>query len=200
MEDETKKVHETLVRSKDVSEIIENPAELYNMMIDFKSLNQKFNEIQDASRFIWKYKDPNFLRMTLAPTSGSEPRFSMSASIRTCDELLNITPVYFMPEEMIETYYLNRTFVKFIEIWREQLFRFALLISGGGLIRTRWTYEAYWGCHVDKNEFMRLYKKYNIPKGDDVEWDPEAQCHRSLQQILREEKENNEQENNAESI
>ena len=189
MGDETKKVHETLVRSKDVSEIIENPAELYNMMIDFKSLNQKFNEIQDASRFIWKYKDPNFLRMTLAPTSGSEPRFSMSASIRTCDELLNILPVYFMPEEMIETYYLNRTFVKFIEIWREQLFRFALLISGGSLIRTKWICEAYWGCHIDKNEFMKLYKKYNIPKGDDAEWDPEAQCYRSLQQILREERE-----------
>lgn len=192
MGDETKKVHETLVRSKYVSEIIENPAELYNMMIDFKLLNQKFNQIQHDSRFIWRSKDPNFLRMILAPTSGSEPRFSMSASIRTCDELLDITPVYFMPEEMIETYYLNRTFVKFVEIWREQLFRFALLISGGGLIKTKWIYEAYWGCYVDKDTFMKLYKKYNIPKGDDVEWDPKAQCHRSLQQILREEKENNE--------
>ena len=195
MEDETKKVHETLVRSKDVSEIIENPAELYNMMIDFKSLNQKFNEIQHDSRFIWKYKDPNFLRLILAPTSGSEPRFSMSASIRTCDELLNITPVYFIPEEMIETYYSNRTFIKFVEIWREQLFRFALLISGGSLMKTKWIYEAYWGCLVDKTEFMRLCKKYNIPEGDDVEWDPEAQCHRSLQQILTEEREENGYEN-----
>ena len=195
MEDETKKVHETLVRSKDVSEIIENPAELYNMMINFQSLNLKFNEIQRDSRFIWKYKDPNFLRMTLAPTSGSEPRFSMSASIRTCDELLNILPVYFMPEEMIETYYLNRTFVKFVEIWREQLFRFSLFISGGSLIKTKWTYEAYTGGRVDKNIFMKLYKKYNIPEGDDVEWDPEAQCHRSLQQILREEREEDGNEN-----
>ena len=195
MEDETKKVHETLVRSKDVSEIMENPAELYNMMIDFKSLNEKFNEIQHNSRFIWKYKDPNFLRMILAPTSGSEPRFSMSASIRTCDELLNITPVYFMPEEMIETYYSNRTFIKFVEIWREQLFRFALLISGGSLIKTKWICEAYWGRHVDKNEFMRLYKKYSIPKGDDVEWDPNAHCYRSLQQILTEEREEDGNEN-----
>ena len=190
MGDETKKVYESLVRSKDVSEIIENPTELYNMMIDFESLNEKFNEIQSDSRFIWKFTDPNFLRMVLAPASGSEPRFSMSASIRTCDELLNITPIYFMPEEMIETYYSNRTFIKFVEIWREQLFRFALLISGGSLIRTKWACEAYWGClRIDKNEFMRLYKKYNIPKGDDVEWDPNARCYRSLQQILREEKE-----------
>jgi hypothetical protein len=116
----------------------------------------------------------------------------MSASIRTCDELLNIIPVYFMPEEMIETYHLNRTFVKFIEIWREQLFRFALLISGGSLMKTKWIYEGYWGCHVGKNVFMKLYKKYSIPNGDDAEWDPNAHCYRSLQEILREEKENNE--------
>ena len=194
MENDEKKVHETLVRSRDVSEIIDNPAELYNMMVDFKSLNEKFNEIQHDSRFIWRHKDPNFLRLVLAPASGSEPRFSMSASIRTCDELLNITPVYFMPEEMIETYYLNRTFIKFVEIWREQLFRFALLISGGILIKTKWICEAYWGCHIDKNVFMKLYKKYTIP-GNDAEWDLKAQCYRSLQQILTEEREENGNEN-----
>ena len=63
------------------------------------------------------------------------------------------------------------------------------------MIRTKWTYEAYWGCLIDKNEFMKLYKKYNIPKGDDAEWDPNARCYRSLQQILTEERKENGYEN-----
>ena len=41
--------------------------------------------------------------------------------------------------------------------------------------------------NISKDEFLRLYRKYNITEGDDVEWDPKEHCYRSIQQILKEE-------------
>lgn len=144
----------------DVSDIIENPSILYDMFLKVNGLNYGFNELKKESCFIWNWKHPNFLHLILCPSNGSTHRFSLSGSIRTCDELLNITPVYFMPEEMIETYYLNRTFVKFVEIWREQLFRFIHHINLGSLIKTKREFLIY--CpYISYDEFMRLYRKYN---------------------------------------
>lgn len=160
MVDENKKVHDMLIKSADVSDIIENPATLYNMFCEFKQLNEKFNKLKHESQFIWRYKDPNFLHMLLAPSSGSTHRFSMAASLRICDELLNITPVYIIPESEAVEYFSNPKFIKFLEVWKEQLFRFIHLLSNGSLIKTRAAFRIY--CpHISSEEFMLLYRKYN---------------------------------------
>ena len=41
--------------------------------------------------------------------------------------------------------------------------------------------------NISKDEFLSLYRKYNIPGDDDAEWDPKEHCYRSLQTILKEE-------------
>jgi hypothetical protein len=185
---EDKKIQDMLVESADVSDIIEKPWILYDMFLKFGGLNYKFNELKKESCFIWKWKHPNFLHLILAPSNGSTHRFSLAGSIRMSDELLNITPAYMIPENYFEEYYSNPLFIRFVEVYREQLFRFIHHINLGSLIKTKREFQIY--CpNISIDEFMRLYRKYNIPRDDDAEWDPEAQCHRSLQQILREEKE-----------
>lgn len=160
--DENKKVHDILIKSTDVSDIIENPVTLYNMFCEFKQLNEKFNKLKHESQFIWHCKDPNFLNIILTPSDGSIHRFSMSASIRIRDELLNITPVYIMPKDDVVEYFSNPTFIKFLEVWKEQLFRFIHLLSNGGLIKTRAAFRMYYP-NISNEEFMLLYRKYNIP-------------------------------------
>jgi hypothetical protein len=188
---EDKKVQDMFVESADVSEIIENPFVLYDMFLKVNGLNYKFNELKKESCFIWDWKHPNFLRLILTPSNGSIHRFSLAGAVRTCDELLNITPVYIMPEECFKEYNSNPLFIKFLEVYCEQLFRFIHRINLGSLIKTKWEFQQYFP-NISKDEFLRLYRKYNIPQGDDVEWDPKEHCYRSLQQILKEE---NEEEN-----
>jgi hypothetical protein len=186
-----KKVCDVLVKSAMVKDIIETPGTLYHMMCEFIELNRKFNELKMKSQFIWHWRDPKFLNITLAPTNNSEPHISLSASVRACDETLNITVAYFMPEEYIETHYLNKTFIKFIEIYREQLFRFIYWnLTNGSLIGTRYKYMEY-VPNLSGDEYLKLYRKYAIPEGDDREWDPRELGYRSLQQIIKEEKEEN---------
>lgn len=191
---EDKKIQDMLVESADVSDIIENPSILYNMFLKVNGLNYRFNELKKESCFIWNWKHPNFLHMILCPSNGSTHRFSLVGSIRTCDELLDITPTYTIPEEHFEKYHLNPLVIRFAEVWHEQLFRFIHHINLGSLIKTKREFLIY--CpYISDDEFMRLYRKYNIPKGDDAEWDPKEQCYRSLQQILKEENENEKDSN-----
>ena len=183
---EDKKIQDMFVESADVSDIIENPGILYNMFLKVNGLNRKFNELKKESRFIWTWKHPNFLHMILTPSNGSTHRFSLAGSIIMSDELLNITPAYIIPEECFKEYQSNPLFIRFVEVYCEQLFRFIDHINFGSLIKTKREFLIY--CpNVSEDEFMRLYRKYNIPKGDDAEWDPKEHCYRSLQQILKEE-------------
>lgn len=188
---EDRKVHDMLVESADVSDIIENPWILYDMFLKVGELNYKFNELKKESCFIWNWKHPNFLRLILTPSNGSTHRFSLAGSIRMSDELLNITPAYIIPKDCFEEYHSNPLFIRFNEVYIEQLFRFIHHMNLGSLIETKWEFQIYYPS-ISKDEFMRLYRKYNIPNGDDAEWDPKEHCYRSLQQILKEE---NEEEN-----
>lgn len=185
---EDKKVQDMIVESADVTDIIENPFVLYDMFLKVNGLNYKFNEAKKESQFIWNWKHPNFLRLIVTPSNGSTHRFSLAGAVRTCDELLNITQAYIMPEECFKEYNSNPLFIKFLEVYCEQLFRFIHHINLGCLIKTKWEFQQYFP-NISKDEFLRLYRKYNIPQGDDAEWDPKEHCYRSLQQILREEKE-----------
>lgn len=183
---ENKKIQDMLVESADVSDIIENPWILYDMFLKVNGLNYKFNELKKESCFIWNWKHPNFLHLILTKSNGPVHRFSLSGSIRMCDELLNVTPTYVIPEECFKEYYSNPLFIRFVEVYREQLFRFIHHINLGSLIKTKREFLIY--CpNISTDELMRLYRKYNIPKGDDAEWDPKEHCYRSLQQILKEE-------------
>ena len=183
---EDKKIQDMFVESADVSDIIENPYILYDMFLKVNGLNSKFNELKKESCFIWNWKHPNFLHLILTPSNGSTHRFSLVGSIRTSDELLNITSAYIIPEECFKEYQSNPLFIRFVEVYCEQLFRFIHHINLGSLIKTKREFLIY--CpNVSEDEFMRLYRKYNIPKGDDAEWDPKEHCYRSLQQILKEE-------------
>ena len=183
---EDKKIQDMLVESADVSDIIEKPWILYDMLLKINGLNYKFNELKKESCFIWNWKHPNFLHLILTKSNGSTHRFSLAGSIRMSDELLNITPAYMIPEECFKEYYSNPLFIRFVEVYREQLFRFIHHINLGSLIKTKREFLIY--CpNISTDELMRLYRKYNIPKGDDAEWDPKEHCYRSLQQILKEE-------------
>lgn len=188
---EDKKIQDMLVESANVSDIIEEPWILYDMFLKVESLNNKFNALKKESCFIWKSKHPNFLHPILTTSNGSTHRFSLVGAIRTCDELLNITPTYIMPKECFEEYYSNPLFIKFGEVYCEQLFRFIHHINLGSLIKTKWEFQIYYPS-IARDELLRLYRKYNIPRDDDAEWDPKVRCYRSLQQILKEE---NEEEN-----
>ena len=121
---EDKKVQDMLLESADVSDIIENPWILYNMFLKVGGLNCKFNELKKESCFTWNWKHPNFLHLIVSPSNGSIHRFSLVGSIRMSDELLNIIPAYIIPKEYFEEYYSNPLFIGFIEVYREQLFRF----------------------------------------------------------------------------
>ena len=185
---ENKKIQDMLVESADVSDIIENPWILYDMFLKVNGLNYKFNELKKESCFIWNWKHPNFLHLILTKSNGPVHRFSLSGSIRMCDELLNVTPTYVIPEECFKEYYSNPLFIRFVEVYREQLFRFIHHINLGSLIKTKREFQIY--CpNISKDEFLRLYRKYNIPRDDDAEWDPKEHCYRSLQQIIKEENE-----------
>ena len=162
---EDKKIQDMLVESADVSDIIENPGILYNMFLKVNGLNRKFNELKKESRFIWTWKHPNFLHMILAPSNGSTHRFSLAGSIIMSDELLNITPAYIIPEEYFKEYQSNPLFIGFAEVYREQLFRFIDHINLGSLIKTKWEFQQYYP-EISKDEFLRLYRKYNTPKCD----------------------------------
>lgn len=177
-----------LVESADVSDIIENPWILYDMFLKVGGLNYKFNELKKESCFIWNWKHPNFLHLILSPSNGPTHRLSLSGSIRKCDELLNISPIYIIPKECFEEYYSNPLFIRFAEVYREQLFRFIHHINLGSPIKTRREFREYYPS-TSNDEFLKLYRKYNIPRGDDAEWDPKEHCYRSLQQILKEENE-----------
>lgn len=183
---EDKKIQDMFIESADVSDIIENPSVLYDMFLKVNGLNYKFNELKKESHFIWNWKHPNFLHLILTPSNGSTHRFSLVGSIRMSDELLNIAPAYMIPEEYFEEYYSNPLFIRFVEVYREQLFRFIHHINHGSLIKTKQEFLIY--CpNISKDELLRLYRKYNIPRDDDVEWDPKEHCYRSLQQIIKEE-------------
>ena len=185
---EDRKVHDMLVESADVSDIIENPWILYDMFLKVGGLNYKFNELKKESCFIWDWKHPNFLHMIVSPSNGPTHRLSLSGSIRECDDVLNINSIYMIPEECFKEYHSNPLFIRFAEVYREQLFRFIHHMNLRSLIKTKWEFQGYYP-NISKDEFMRLYRKYNIPRDDDAEWDPKEHCYRSLQQIIKEENE-----------
>lgn len=164
------------------------------MFLKVESLNNKFNELKKESCFIWNWKHPNFLHLIMRASNSSIHRFSLAGAIIKSDELLNITPIYTIPKECSEEYYSNPLFIRFVEVYREQLFRFIHHINLGSLMQTKREFMIY--CpNISKDELMRLYRKYNIPRDDDAEWDPKEHCYRSLHQILKEEnKEENKEE------
>ena len=162
-----KKIINMMVRSRTISEIIENPSILYDeMFMKFWKFNDEFNYVKRHSQFIYHYKNPEFNFMVI-PVESEIPRLTMCASIRKCDDILSVRTYYHINEDLMKTFNEDPTFIKFMEIYVEQLFRFAYKISGGSMIKTKQAFE-YYCPGSSKETFLEFFRKYRKLEKEEI--------------------------------